>query len=144
MDTALQIGTPEQRETALRAIEPSRAHEYHPILRKIFAAEIEYRCQDGELDYFENLYWCAWLLFHVGDPNDIEMMWKAKHINMDTGSGFDAENMVGAGIRESVDYLRARKLDPIADYLDESLSNTSPTELESWSNYKNQYFRRGL
>lgn len=32
-----------------------------------------YRQRNVNLDYVDNLYWCAYLLFMVGDPGDTEI-----------------------------------------------------------------------
>jgi len=73
-----------------------------------FARELRLRtdggpvCGDGEIDYYENLYWCALLLYFVGDPADVPLMWEAKHIDMDTAFGFDTQFMFGAGVDATI------------------------------------------
>jgi hypothetical protein len=66
---------------------------------------MEYRRTHGSDEYFENLYWCAFLLNLVGDPSDVPMMWEAKHIDFDTGAGFDVQFLLGASVEPTFDYL---------------------------------------
>jgi hypothetical protein len=56
-------------------------------VRGIFHAEIECRSADPDFEpeYFEDLYWSAFLLHIIGDPSDVPLMWRAKHIDFDTG-----------------------------------------------------------
>ncbi|KXU95247.1 hypothetical protein AB839_13215 [Stenotrophomonas sp. DDT-1] len=138
--TNMDIGSPPARERALRSITPETAKQHELLLRAIFREEIDYRQRDEDQAYFENLYWCAYLLFHVGDLADVESMWIAKNLNMDTGSGFDVENMVGAGVEQTIEYLLERSLDDAADYIDECLPAHSQQEIEEWSRSRRSYF----
>jgi hypothetical protein len=140
MDTNFDLGDPAAREAALRSISPERARENHALLKQIFEAEIEYRRADDDYDYFENIYWCAWLLFLVGDLHDVERMWVAKHLNMDTGTGFDLENMVGAGVHTTIDFLRQRGHAAIAKHLEERFPSGSADEIREWSESRRRYF----
>lgn len=58
-----------------------------------------------EARLFENLYWCAFLLYLIGDPSDVPMMWRAKHVDFDTACGFDIQFLLGAGFRPTLAYL---------------------------------------
>jgi hypothetical protein len=140
METPIDLTDPAQREQALRQISPEHVKQHHVLLREIFSAEIEYRRRDEEWEYFENLYWCAWLLFLVGDPSDVEQMWVAKNLNMDTGTGFDEENMVGAGVGLTIEYLRRHNLNQIAERLGSRFKSECNEELVQWSADKRSYF----
>ncbi|TQK07587.1 hypothetical protein FBX97_2872 [Herbaspirillum sp. SJZ107] len=110
------------------------------MLRQLFVAEMEYRRRDDDHDYFENIYWCAYLLFKVGDPSDSEVMWRAKHINMDTGCGFDTENLVGAGVDETVTYLDKHGFRDIARYILSCTELRDRSHIESWTLDRHRYF----
>src|SRR4051794_11711438 len=73
------LDDPAARERLLRDVDPSRVREHHQLLRDILRAEMRDRSRaaDGG-KYFENLYWCAFLLYLVGDPSDVPVMWQAK------------------------------------------------------------------
>jgi len=124
------IDSPSDREATLRGILPESAKARHELLRKIFLAEMDYRREGEDHEYFENIYWCAYLLFLVGDPSDTEPMWRAKHLDMDIGSGFDMEYMVGAGVKQTVDYLSQQGLERIADDISEHFPADSDQEIE--------------
>ena len=51
------------------------------------------------------MWLAALLLYLVGDPADVPLMWEGKQINMDTGIGFDGQFLVGAGVEETIKYL---------------------------------------
>lgn len=114
----LDIRKPEDRERMLQAIQPEDAARHHALLRQIFRLEMDYRAHDEDLTFYENLYWCGYLLFMVGDPADVRMLWEGKHINMDTGVGFDIHSLFGAGYDETVAYLQANRMDDILGELD--------------------------
>jgi hypothetical protein len=40
--------------------------------------------------------------------HDVALLWQAKQINMDTGAGLDIQFLVGAGVEETIEYLRAK------------------------------------
>jgi|SRR5579859_1719486 len=140
---------PSQRRTALSQIEPARTTvgRFHDELRDIFKREMVFRgaTHTGEEDnlhheYCEQLYWCALLLYLVGDPADVALMWEAKHIDMDTGCGFDAQFLVGAGVEETIRYLRARGMDEIAAYLEKCKAAKDFDDLPGWEQLRIKYF----
>ena len=139
----IDIGSPSAREQTLRNILPEDAKQHQPLLQEIFRREMEYRQSEGDQAYFENLYWCAYLLFHVADLRDVEAMGVAKHLDMDTGCGFDVENMVGAGAGQTIEYLRQQGADEAADYIKECLPEDSQAEIEQWSRDRRRYFYEG-
>lgn len=138
--TDFDVNSPSARERVLRNITPESAKEHQVILRRIFREEIHYRRKDEDHEHFENIYWCAYLLFHVGDPGDVELMWIAKNLNMDTGCGFDVENMVGAGLERTVEYLREKALDDAAGYIAKCIPSGSHLAIEEWSRARRDYF----
>src|SRR5690349_17422385 len=100
----------EARRNALKAISPTRdaAARSRQLLLTIFAEGMKYRKQDGVQEYYENLYWCAFLLYLAGHPDDVPLIWKAKHISMDTGIGLDGQCLVGAGVEATRRMLAER------------------------------------
>jgi hypothetical protein len=138
--TEFDTTTPAGREQALSKILPESAKQHHEMLRQLFMAEMEYRRHDDDQEYFENIYWCAYLLFKVGDPSDSEVMWRAKHINMDTGCGFDTENMVGAGVDETVAYLNKYGFQDIARYILSCPELRDQSHIELWALDRHRYF----
>lgn len=126
------IRKPEDRRGMLQDIQPEQAKDNHALLRQIFRLEMDYRSVDEEWDYYESLYWCGYLLFMVGDPRDVRMLWEAKHINMDTGIGFDIHALFGAGYDATVAYLRDNSMNDILCELDGFAGDLTPERLARW------------
>src|SRR5262249_42168726 len=129
------------RERVLGELDPARAGEQHALLRRIFAAEVADRAAGRADEYFENLYWCAYLLHLVGDPADAPDMWAAKHVDFDTACGFEVQFMLGAGPSRTLEYLRANGHADIA----ESLSGYPELDedLAEWRAFRHGYFYPG-
>jgi hypothetical protein len=138
------LDSPEGRRAVLSKIPPERAvvKPLHAQLREIFRREMEFREALGDdsvsddADYFESLYHCGLLLYLIGDPADVPLMWEAKHIDMDTGCGFDAEFLVGAGVEKTIAYLRENGHGEIADYLVEQ----ELVDRKEWEQFQIGYF----
>lgn len=136
------LSDPASRLSILKSIPPDResAAKWHPVLLSIFEREIMYREKDQDWEYFENLYWCAFLLYLAGDPADAVLIWKAKHINMDTGVGLDGQSLVGAGIEETIRYLEARGENEIVDHIRRMQGSGDLDALPDWEKFRAQYF----
>ncbi len=125
------LNTPSGRQSVLKKISPTRdeARKYHAVLLDILQREANFRreddrigveptYEDGEVEYFEHIYWCGFLLYLIGDPADVPLMWAAKQTNMDTAIGFDFQFLVGAGVDVTFKYLRDNGQKEILDYLE--------------------------
>jgi hypothetical protein len=147
--TASDLNTPTGRQAALKQIQPNRetARKYHVELLDLFRREMKFRretgtatnaqpCAEDETEYFEHLYWCAFLLYLVGDPADVPLMWEAKHVNMDAGCGFDVESLVGAGVQATIKYLNENGRAEIAQYI----KGISESDLPAWELWRRKYF----
>lgn len=134
----LDIRKPEDRRRMLQGIAPEQATQHHALLRQIFRLEMDYREHDEDLTFYENIYWCGYLLFMVGDPADVRMLWEGKHINMDTGIGFDIHSLFGAGYEETVAYLRDNRMHDILDELGGYADDLS--WLAQWPGYMRSRF----
>jgi hypothetical protein len=126
----------------LRRIAPSRegATKERALLLSLFEREMEYRTKDDDWEFFENLYWCAYLLYLAGDPTDALLIWKAKHINMDTGFGLDGQSLVGAGVEQTIRHLEAKGENEIVDYIRRMQESGDFDALPDWEKSKAQYF----
>jgi hypothetical protein len=146
--SSYDLNSPRDRRALLLKIPPNRevVRKYHPELLDLFRREMSYRTGDDlaegddECDYFEHLYWCGLLLYLVGDPADVAVMWEAKHINMDTGCGFDGQFLVGAGVEETIKYLEERGQKAPADYLKELKASKELDDLQGWERFRIHYF----
>jgi hypothetical protein len=142
------LNSPRGRQAALMKIPADRGKVkmLHGGLRDIFRREMDFRKTrdrtdaDGRSNYFESIYHCALLLYLVGDPADVPLMWAAKHIDMDTGCGFDGEFLVGAGVAETIKYHEATGNKEIADYIKESKIGLELNGLQEWEHFRINYF----
>jgi hypothetical protein len=140
MIPGMELDDPAERERLLRAVDPSRVREHHQLLRDIFRVEMRHRNQpedDGE--FFENLYWCAFLLYLVGDPSDVPMMWQAKHLDFDTACGFDVQFLLGAGAELTLAHLTQHGHADVARGL--AVYPELNEDLEGWESFRRNYFR---
>ena len=109
------------------------------LLRAVLAAEMDYRADAPEPQrYFENLYWCAFLLFCIGDPADVPALWQAKQLNFDTASGLDVQTLFGAGVDPTLRWLESHGHYALAEELAELAD--SDLDLPGWRTAKEDYF----
>jgi hypothetical protein len=133
-----QLGDPADRERLLASIDLRSVGEHHALLRRILQAEMEQRRTGGSYDFFENLYWCAFLLYLVGDPSDVPLMWDAKHLDFDTACGFDVQFLLGAGTQATLAYLTDHGH---ADIARELLAYPELNDdLQDWVTFRRGYF----
>lgn len=150
--SSYDLNAPRDRRAVLQKIPPNRqvARQYHPELLDLFRQEMIFSGGanaaegDDESDYFEQIYWCGLLLYLVGDPADVPLMWEAKNINMDTGFGFDGQFLVGAGVETTIKYLEDRGHKAPADFLKELRDFNELDDLEGWERFRIDYFYAGI
>src|SRR6186713_2064444 len=116
------LGDPAERERLLAGVDPHRAAEHHALLRDILRAEMRLWDEDGSGEFYENLYLCAFLLYHVGDVDDAPLLWEAKGIDFDSFCGLDFQFLLGAGVERTLAHLRAGGHFDAAEYLAECLA----------------------
>jgi len=121
--------------------------EYGPLLRGLFERELRYRLGDDESDddaYFENIYFCGLLLYELGSPDDLELLCRAKFCrDMDLGTGFDVQFLVGAGVETTLRYLAQRPEAWAAtalSYLERCKEADDLSWLADWRRAKRTYF----
>jgi hypothetical protein len=95
---------------------------------------------EGESDCFEQIYWCGLLLYLVGDPADVLLMWEGKQIDMDTAIGFDGQFLVGAGVGETIKYLEEHGQEEPAEYLRGLKASKELDDLSGWERFRVHYF----
>ena len=142
------LNSPAFRESLYRQIHPRADRAQLLLLRTLFALECDYRHdedaqEEDDYAYFENIYWCALFLYQIGDVADVLPMWRAKNINMDTGCGFDAQFMVGAGIEKTCSFLQ-QSSDPDAksafEYLQHNWQIGTFSDLTQWHTNRVAYY----
>lgn len=131
---------PSKRYRILKGVNVDSIKASHEMVKRIFVLEMNYRNTDGVLEYFENLYLSGFLLYCIGSLDDVEMMWDAKHINMDTGSGFDIQNLVGCGVESTISFCESIGRFDICDYLNSCKGCGDFDDLDSWARSRIRYF----
>ncbi len=114
------------------------------ISKFLFIEENKWRKDaiDGEVD---NLYFSAFILTLFKRAEIVWLLFESKYIDFDSSIGFDGEYLVGAGIKETYEYLKTvENLDKqdLLNYIGETVEKCCYTqeEIENWKLYKKQYF----
>lgn len=144
MNTRQNLNEPAIRQEILASIELKEAKLHHELLKQIFRLEIAERRSKKvfklDEDYSENLYWCGFLLYHVGDREDVPLLWSAKQLDFDTACGFDIQALVGAGIETTINYLIENNHREIANYLQSCREQGDFNELSEWERFRYDYY----
>lgn len=114
---------------------------FRELLVRMYDEEIRLRQEiwqgrhRDDLDLGDGIYDCAFLLHCCGNPADSLVIWKANRLNQDIGE-LDARFLVGAGIDETLAYLRksggaaARQ---ITDHINEWIGwGNAASDLREW------------
>lgn len=112
------------------------------IVRKLLQIEIMQREEDLYEDY-EMFYWCIFLLSRLGDTSDVEIIWKAKYLDFDASLGVDAQFLIGAGLENTLEYLKNKNNDEaieIMNYILECKGEGYFDNLQDWYSYRFNYF----
>ena len=146
-----ELEAPSFRAQVLDAIHRRPEVEASGLLRVLLDVEVDYwrrvdqagAYTDENSEFFENIYWCAFLLWRTGDVRDVLALWRAKHTTFDTFCGLDAQYLVGAGVEETIAYLRESseaEAKPALKYLLEGRKSGAFDLLEKWAQHKSTYF----
>jgi hypothetical protein len=120
------LSDPAERQELYKLLVNEPLEPLSSLVRAAFQKEVEYRdaLWEGTVEdsgeFYEGVYRCAFLLYRVGNPEDIPSLWQAKHLNMDVGSSMGAEFFVGAGLPESIAFIERAGLTEsavIAEYI---------------------------
>ncbi|MDD9266171.1 hypothetical protein ACFPES_03900 [Paenibacillus sp. GCM10023248] len=113
-------------------LEPTKEHR--DILKELLGRESSNeKRKDNE--YLKTL--CI-LLYTYGIAEDTLQIWMAKNIDFDTGCYIDGELLIGAGLEETISYLKTLKTaeaDKELDYLANLETNGRDKVLEFYRNY---------
>lgn len=132
------------RAAALKELQPTLVPADRALLCFILEQEMRSRMQNGGGEFFENLYWAAFLLSLVAQVEDVRLLWSAKTLDFDTGNGFDAQFLVGAGVSRTLSYLHSLQEEWAAaawTYLEQCQQVGDFTNLEQHRQWRQTYFR---
>lgn len=143
-DLGIKLQDDELRNGLYELIPLNEISSYHSLLKALFEQEVKYRNNELEDGAFaENIYYCAFFLFTIGDLNDVITMWRSERSNFDLGCGFDIQFLVGAGVEETINYLRQSKDVSASDalqYIEACKSAGDFDNRQEWINQKKAYF----
>ena len=136
----MDISTAQQRQSILNSITPPEAMKNHELIKDILKLEMaEWRSEPGP-EIKNNLFHCGFLLHIIGDYQDVEMMYEARNINLETSCGFDVQNLVGGGVEETIDFLEAAGKDNVAEEIKAGYYYKDFDDLPKWISFKKKYF----
>lgn len=128
------------------------SYKYAELIRKLFAIEVKEREALCSYDSnvareIDNTYDCplsiicsTYLLYRLGDLNDVKSIWNAKCIDYDSYFEIDGQFLVGAGVDETIAFLR-RKRGRIAKFIIKDIKRYKKQgafEQSAYTNWKNR------
>jgi hypothetical protein len=137
------LDAPSFRQEVLREIHRNPSIDVSGLLRAILDREANCRLSAKSEEYFENLYWCAFLLWRVGDLRDVIPLWRAKNIDFDTACGFDIQFLTGAGLNQTIEYLESStdpEAKPALEYIMKCRAAGDFDDLQAWAIWIADYF----
>lgn len=101
-----------------------------------------------EEDYeFELFYWCIFLLSRLGIAEDSLLIWRAKNMDFDASIGVEVNFLIGAGLKETIDYLntvKSRDAKQLLEYLlsgkKDQWNELKPEYQKEWYEFRINYF----
>ncbi len=117
------------REEIYRHLHSSVSPSDGVLLQELLIQEISARRKHSDDEFHENLYWCAFLLYQVGDVQDIELLWEAKNIDFDTACSFDVQFLVGGESKRPFNTFGKERILTQGQHLTTWLPTTMPAIL---------------
>ena len=112
----------------------------HPLAQVLMEQEVLAHENDDDSYVDDNLVLCAHILFKLGRVEDSLIIWRAKGINYDTQTGISTELIAGAGIDETLKYLRSVNSSYALAALEDFHKFAEPGEFEEFRQYNEEYF----
>lgn len=119
----------EFRKLLYKEINKYFSHEYAKLIRKMFSIEVKartvfysYDLDFKEIEYDEtydcptSIKCCTYLLYSLGNLDDVKSIWNAKCIDFDSYFELDGQLLVGAGVDETIAFMQNDK-DEIAELI---------------------------
>src|SRR5262249_5596840 len=102
------IRSPPHRLQLYKLLNRGSVQPFGELIRLLFREEMQYAnalwegAVEDRHDAYEGIYDCGYLLYRLGDPADVRLLWEAKWIDMDVGTGLGAEFFAGAGVEQTL------------------------------------------
>jgi hypothetical protein len=108
-----------------------------PLLRFLLVEEMHDRTED------ENIYIACFLLFLLGQLEDVELLWQTKRSDWDVSFGFDVQFLVGAGTALTLTHLQSLGKEWATEarkYIEANQDQYDLDDLEEYRHWKWGYF----
>ena len=99
------INDPEFRYSVCRELNKSVGTTDRALGRHLLQLDID-SLRGESSGMTDELRLSALLLYKIGNVEDAPLLWEAKTVNFDTVCGLDIQLLVGAGVDETIAYLR--------------------------------------
>lgn len=136
----MKISTSLERQKALQSIQPLDAIKNQDLLKNILQLEMDDWKSGNGAEIKENLFHCGFLLYLVGNYEDVKLMYEARTINLESSCGYDIQNLVGGGVEETIDYLQEKGLSKVAEEIKAAYYFKDFDDLPKWIAFKKKYY----
>ena len=100
--------------------------------------------RDEEAGMSDEIRLSAFMLYKIGNVEHAPLLWDAKQANFDTFCGLDVQLLVGAGVEETLDYLKSIGSDEAqgaASYIEGCRGTGDFKHLDRYAEEWERYFR---
>jgi hypothetical protein len=132
----------ELRALVLKELQKTLSLTDRVLIRFLLEQEMACRQNEDETD-IDSIHLCGFLLFLLGQLEDVELLWQAKRTTFDTWCGFDIQFLVGAGVSPTLAYLHSIQkewAEEARTYIEECQRAGDFSDLESYRHEKQRYF----
>jgi hypothetical protein len=117
-----------------------------PLIRFLLEQEIACYANDF-ITADDNLHLAGFLLFILGQTDDVELLWRAKTANFDAESSFDIQCLIGAGVGRTMAYvqsIQAEWAEKARAYIELCRQAGDFDDMEDYRVDRQRYFASGL
>jgi hypothetical protein len=132
----------ELRALVLKELHKTLSLKDRALIHFLLEQEIACRQNDVETD-IESIHHGGFLLFLLGQLEDVELLWRAKRASFDTWCSFDIQFLVGAGVSSTLAYLHSIEkewAEEARTYIEACQCARDFNDLESYRHARQRYF----
>ena len=130
------------RDEVLRELNRTLSDDDRHFIHYLLEQEIIYH-RDLPGGVCESIKFGAYLLFRLGHVEDSLRIWRAKSTNFDTSCGIDVQMLVGAGVDETLAWLRqenSKDAQNAVSWIEDCVETGDFKHLESYRRFASEYF----
>lgn len=130
------------RAAVCKELKRSLSQADHQFVRYLVEQEmLDHQIDEGGIG--ENIKLCAYLLYKLGQVEDSLLLWRAKNTNFDTLCGIDVQLLVGAGVEQTLAFLRTQDTEEAQaaiEYIEECVETGDFKDLDGYRAYVERCF----